>query len=370
MEHLATELFELEQAPGLREFVEELFRFESERARRARDAMAYQFSPERQFFSFHGLTFEAILNRSRYDYVRESLGKLAEAERGRDRAEDARVENEQVGRGQAPWKRSLLPHRPPPGLSACPLDDLANNHRLLARLTCGQKEYGLLVNSRPWGHEQTMLVTFDREPQLMTERELLASLLLLWNLGPEYEGIFTGVLAGASVYHFHLQVHRGRSVIWRNLEGGNLRLDEICSSAAVRACAVDGWPALFFAFEGSDCSRLAAEVSRMIDILARGDNDYPYNLGFRRVGDQIRLVLFPRGGEGEKPASVNPYPDSWGRFSFLEMGGGIYLLTPEGYEATVRSPEGLYDAIAQMSVPPSDFASLVGAFQAGCDPKG
>jgi hypothetical protein len=97
-------------------------------------------------------------------------------------------------------------------------------------------------------------------------------------------------------------------------------------------------------------------------VLVRGDNDYPFNIGFRRQDGQVRLVLFPRPAGNEKPAGVNPYPDSWGRFSFLEMGGGIYLLTPEGYEATVKSPEGLYNAIAQMSIRPDELTALVHDF--------
>ena len=353
---------DLHGASAVRELVEGVFRFDTEHALSVKIAMAYQFAPERRFFTHRGLTFEAILNRSRYDYVKDSLGKLAQAGRSEEQETLTWASVQGNGPGRAQRKRSLLPHMPPPGTASCPLDDLERNPRHIAWLSCNAKDYGLVVNGRPWGYQHTMLVTRDREPQALGTEELLASLLLLCHLGADFEGIFTGVLAGASVYHFHLQVHRGASVLWRNIEEGNVQLRPFFAREGVRGYTAVGWPAELFLFEAPDCYALARPVSGMIELLARGDNDYPYNIGFRRQDNLLRLVLFPRSGVAEKPEGVNPYPDSWGRFSFLEMGGGIYLLTPEGYEATVKSPEGLYNAIAQMSIQRAELARLIHDF--------
>ena len=350
---------DLQEAPDLRDFVEEIFSFNSERARSVRNAMTYQFTPKRKALNCQGLTFEVILNHGRYNYVKETLGKLAQVEQADQQMQDNAVVGESVMPGQMRYKRSLRPHMPPPGMAACPFDDLEHSPLLIKRLSCNGKQYGLVVNNRPWGYHHCMLVTFDLEPHLMKEQELLASFQLLRNLGSDYEGIFTGILAGASVYHFHLQVHKGSSAIWGNLERGNVQLKSFYFSKKVIAHWVQGWPAHFFVFEGSDCNGLACVVNQMIEALVAGDNDYPYNIGFRCQNNLIQLILFPKSGTSEKPTGLNDHPDSWGRFSFLEMGGSIYLLTPEGYEANQR----IYDAIAQLSIQRLEMAALITDFQ-------
>src|SRR5688572_12247536 len=72
-------VFDLGEAPGLRSYVEDVFRFERESAKVVRKGMLYQYAPERMSLSHQGLEFVAILNLGRHDYVKQSLGKLAES---------------------------------------------------------------------------------------------------------------------------------------------------------------------------------------------------------------------------------------------------------------------------------------------------
>jgi hypothetical protein len=101
----------------------------------------------------------------------------------------------------------------------------------------------------------------------------------------------------------------------------------------------------------------------MLSTLVQGENDYPCNISFRVHDGKTRLVLFPRLLGSEKPTNVNSFPESWGRFAFREMGGDILLLTPEGYEASRYAPEGLYDAIRQMSISRDEMNNLIRDFQ-------
>jgi hypothetical protein len=322
-----------------------------ERTQSVQERMAYQFKPDRKVVQFNGLSLEAVLNHDRLSYVRSTMeltrqSRQTELDLGDDRT-----------------KRSLRPHMPPPGSDVCQFCDLKQKSPLfIGRLLLRDKDYGLIVNPRPWGYRNFMLVTKDPEPQAMNRENLTNSFELIKTLGSDYEAIFTGVQAGASVYHFHLQIHRGSAAIWKNLVNRKIQLKPFFTSAGVTASYVEGWPAGVFAFEGSDIESLAAVVSCMIETFAGGDNDFPYNIGFRYQHDVIRLLLFPRTGE-EQPPCMEDYPDSWGRFGFLELGGSVYILTPEAYEAISESGPALHDAIARMSINPSEYMKLITDFQ-------
>lgn len=356
-------LFDLADATDLRGYLEHIFRFETAYTKVVKEAMSYQFAPEHASISHRGLLFEAVMNPGRYNYVKESLRKLAESKRKHALNPSDQRPVEAVGPGPARAKGSLLPHMPPPGKDACPFDNLGISPLAVARLASLGKNYFLVANSSPWGYHHTMLVTMDPEPQTMTEVELRASLRLIERLGPDYEGIFTGVGAGASIYHFHLQVHRGAAVLWRNLDQGRVQLRQFYASGGVLASTGEGWPAAFFVFEASDAKHLPTVVTRMLSTLVQGENDYPCNISFRVHDGKTRLVLFPRLLGSEKPTNVNSFPESWGRFAFREMGGDILLLTPEGYEASRYAPEGLYDAIRQMSISRDEMNNLIRDFQ-------
>ena len=312
------------------------------------NAMDYQFNRVRKAVQFNGLSLEILLNQARYGYVRSTLEKTRQSQR---------IE---VHPRRDPSKRSLRPHMPPPGNPVCEFCDLETSPLFITRLTLGDKDYGLLVNRRPWGYRNFMLVTREAEPQAMNSQNLRNGFELIKRLGSEYEAIFTGVQAGASVYHFHLQIHRGSAAIWKNLEQKNIRVEPFFFAPGVTGSCVEGWPAHVFAFEGSDPESLADVVSCMIEIFAKGANDFPYNIGFRYEDEVIRLLLFPRTGE-EQPVCITGYPDSWGRFAFLELGGSVFLLTPEAYDAVGESQ--IYDAIASMSIGDSERMKLISEFQ-------
>lgn len=324
-----------------------------ETAQLIRKKMAYQFNPDRKVVQFNGLWLEVILNHARLSYVRSTMEKTRQSQ-------DRELHNE----GHSA-KKSLRSHMPPPGDVVCQFCDLEQHTLLITQLLLHDKAYGLIANLRPWGHHNFMLVTRDPEPQAMSRKNLRNSFEIIRMLGSEYEAIFTGVQAGASVYHFHLQIHKGSAAIWKNLEDNNIHLEPFFSAAGVTASYVHGWPARVFAFEGSDIEFLADVVSCMIEIFARGDNDFPYNIGFRKQESVIRLLLFPRTGD-ERPRCMKGHPDSWGRFGFLELGGSVFLLTPEAYEAVGESGREIYEAIALMSISPSEFMKLISDFLTFC----
>ncbi len=197
----------------------------------------------------------------------------------------------------------------------------------------------------------------------MTRTELLAGFELLNQLGPDYEGIFTGVGAGASVYHFHLQVHRGSAMIWRHLQSGSLKPQVVFSSNGVTVKSCDRWPARMFLFEGVSSEGLATIIQCMIEVLAREENDFSYNIGFRCERGGVQLILIPRSGI-EQPACIPGHPNSWGRFGFLEMAGSVFLLSPTLFETIEESAESIYEAIAEMSIRASEESLLLEAFRA------
>ena len=346
----------------LRHLFESIFEGNDERSRSIKQAMTYQYIPRRHPLHFQELYFEAILNSGRHAYVSETLHQLAEIGPVHSQVADIPSFDQSELRSQARGKRTLCPHMPPPGETDCPLDAIERSPCLIKRVSLNDKEYGLMVNARPWGQNHCMLVTFEQAPQSMRQQELLAGFLLLQSLGTDYEGIFSGVLAGASVYHFHLQIHKGAAAIWRNLEVDSVQLKQFYFSNETAAYTLEGWPAGAFVFESADSKGLSSVVYRMLKALVAGDNDIPYNLGFRYQGDLIQLILFPRSIAREKPSCLNNHRDSWGRFAFMEMGGSVFLLTPEGYEATLESAQGVYQAIAEMSIQPHEQDALIRSF--------
>ena len=335
---------------NLPDLIDSAFGQTGERAQTVRQAMGYQFSPKSKSVEFNGLWLEVVLNRARYDYVRSTMEKTRQSQQT------------ELHSHTDPSKRSLRPHMPPPGRAVCQFCDLESSPLFITRLVLRDKNYGLVVNARPWGHRNFMLVTEDPDPQAMSRENLRNSFELIGMLSSDYEGIFTGVQAGASVYHFHLQIHRGSAAIWKNLELMKVRLEPIFSASDLTVSHVEGWPACVFAFEGSNLESLAEVVSCMIETFAKGANDFPYNIGFRREGRVIRLLLFPRTGE-EQPPCMMGHPDSWGRFGFLELGGSVFLLTPEAYEAIGESGKEIYEAIAKMSISSLERTKLIAEFQ-------
>ena len=330
--------------------LDDVFGPNGDRAELVQQKMAYQFNPHRKVVQSKGLWFEVVLNHARLSYVRSTMAMTRQANQGVLHLGDNRT------------KRSLRPHMPPPGNDICQFCHLKQSALFISSLLLNDKDYALVVNPRPWGHHNFMLVTNDPEPQAMSRENLRNSFELIRILGSEYEAIFTGVQAGASVYHFHLQIHKGSAAIWKNLEQGNIQLKPFFSAAGVTASYAERWPACVFAFESSDLDALANVVSSMIETFVKGENDFPYNIGFRTQGDVIRLLLFPRTGE-EQPACMEGHPDSWGRFGFLELGGSVFLLTPEAYEAVGESGREIYEAIASTSISPSESSKLISDFR-------
>jgi hypothetical protein len=350
MNNTLTNPLKNDQPNDLPDLIDNAFGHSGVRAQAIQNAMGYQFNPERKAVEFNGLWLEIVLNRARYDYVRSTLEKTRQSH------------EIELHSHSNPSKLSLRPHMPPPGSSVCQFCDLESKPLFITRLVLRDKNYGLVVNPRPWGHRNFMLITHDPDPQAMSRENLRNSFELIRMLSSDYEGIFTGVQAGASVYHFHLQIHRGSAAIWKNLELRNIRLQPIFSAASVMVSHVEGWPACVFAFEGSNLESLAEIVSCMIETFAKGTNDFPYNIGFRREGEVIRLLLFPRTGE-EQPPCMMGHPDSWGRFGFLELGGSVFLLTPEAYKAISESGNEIYEAIARMSISSLERTKLISDFQ-------
>lgn len=336
---------------NLPHLINDTFDDTGETSQSVRKRMAYQFNPDRKEVPFDGLWLEVVLNHARLNYVRSTM----------EMARQTRQAELDLGAG---WtKRSVRPHMPPPGRDACQFCNLQHESPLfITQLPLRDKDYGLIVNPRPWGHRNFMLVAKDPEPQTMNRENLRNSFELIKLLGSDYEAIFTGIQAGASVYHFHLQIHRGSAAIWKNLAEKNIHLTPFFSVGDATASWVEGWPIHVFAFEGSDTELLADVVSCMIESFAEGDNDFPYNIGFRYQDGTIRLLLFPRTGE-ERPDCMTGYPDSWGRFGFLDLGGSVILLTPEAYEAVGETGREIYDAMALMSISHSERMKLISDFQ-------
>jgi len=340
----------VDQKPGsLRLVIDDAFTL---KLRSIAEAMSYQFNPERKLVHCRGLSFEVVLNAARLTYVRNTLEKLRNSNHISE-SHSAIKKN---------TKHSLQPHQPVPGDTSCSLCAVEVNPLLIKNVELGRKQYALVMNKRPWGFHNFMLVTIDAQPQAMTRTELLASFELLKHLGSDYEGIFTGVGAGASVYHFHLQVHKGSAMIWRHLESGSIKPLMVFSSNGVTVKSCDGWPARVFFFEGASFEGLATTIQCMIETLAKGDNDFPYNIGFRYSCGGVQLILIPRSGI-EQPTCILGHPNSWGRFGFLEMAGSVFLLSPTLFETIEDSAESIYEAIEEMSIGASQEALLINAFR-------
>src|SRR5579871_5360045 len=280
----------------------------------------YQFAVERFPMYSGGLYLEAILNSGRYDYVL-SQGLNKRSSETLLTAEDTLAKYPHRTNKQGKKKLTLRQHGPSPGSAECPFDklDLQDTHSILIRYVILQgKKYALIINTKPWGAHHCMLVTLEEAGQTIIEQDLLAGLQLLKALGPDYEGIFTGVLAGASIYHFHLQIHKGAAALWRNLDERRVWLKPIASSEPTAAFTLEGWPAHAFVFQGTDLAQLASMVNMMFEAMIEDDNDIPYNLSFRCWDKLTQLILFPRFinrdnlTAGEKPAHLNGDSESWG----------------------------------------------------------
>ncbi len=309
-------------------------------------AMDYRFTPETAQVESDGLVFQLVLNEQRHRYVNTSLTGLAT-----------------IG-SIASTSRYLTAHsrhRPPPGSATCPFDDLGANELFVGTLIRGHAEYGILVNKQPWGYHHFMLVSTERRGQMITKRDLLTCFGVLRGTGGSDEATFSGVLAGASVLHFHFQIHRGAAAIWHNLEAGGVLCSSRRSDRGTSIGYVDRWPAEAVLITGSDDDDVAMKVSQLVKSFQRPEWSLPYNLGVRHDG-AISVVVVPRSAPLEKPTGLNDFPDSWGRFSFNEMGGSIVLLSREGFESTKRKPHRIRDAMSQMSITTAQRTAVMRTF--------
>lgn len=162
-----------------------------------RQSMSYQFRPEATSVKVGSLGFDVILNAGRLEYVQQILAAKAKA----DRAEGKSAPQSPVASIPLQAKKSSAPHSPPPGQATCPFDDIATSPLVLGEFTLQDQAYLPVVNKRPWSHWHFMLVSERQKPQAITQQHLLAALELVASLGDEFEGMFNGVAAAASVYH-------------------------------------------------------------------------------------------------------------------------------------------------------------------------
>jgi hypothetical protein len=219
-------------------------------------------------------------------------------------------------------------------------------------------EYWLVVNSRPWALRHTMLVSKEPLPQCITPATLQAALELLEELGTAYEVMFNGVLAAASVYHFHVQIHGGQTAIWSNLAAGAIRRRELVATDGVALSHLAGWPAYAYLFEAPERPALLRAASRAIGLLSADQQDIPFNFTARQWGGKLSLILLPRSAASEKPEGLNRDPQSWSRFGCMEMAGTILLLSEAGYAETAKSPGAISQALRQMTIDDSTHHHL------------
>lgn len=347
---------DLREAAGLGQAIEAAFREDCAFARRARQSISYEFRPSVTQTEWHGLTFATVLNGSRQEYVLRALQK-----KNMPLPEPYYHDHTSMVPGGR-QKRTLVGHVPPPGDLVCPFDSLSDNPFLFAVMKLDRKRYGLVMNARPWSYNHCMLVAFDPDPQEISDEGLRAAMYATIALGPGYEIAFSGVSAGASVYHFHLHIHRKPASIWQNLDDQRLSREQVCDYGKGSAHTLAGWPAPCVLFVGSEIEELVFLVKTLAEVLTKGDRDIPFNLGFRVLNGSIETILIPRASAGERPSRLNTFPNSWGAFAFQEMAGTIHLLTPEGYRATAGAGANISASIAEMGLSAAEMRKLVGAF--------
>jgi hypothetical protein len=197
----------------------------------------------------------------------------------------------------------------------------------------------------------------------MTDGDIMAGIQALKALGSRYEATFSSVGAGASVFHFHLQFHKGAAAIWSNLKK-HLIVRPLAGSPRASINVIEGWPIPLFLVKGRNEMDVSRILARTLTIIGLGNNRMPFNVGFRLAEGMTEAIVVPRRRACEKPERLNPHADSWGRFSFNEAGGSIVLMTPEGFEATVKSPARVPAAIAQIGIPTHTVEVLTRSFAA------
>jgi hypothetical protein len=211
-----------------------------------------------------------------------------------------------------------------------------------------------------------MLISVEPEPQILDEAGFAAAVACLSDVGDEYEGVFTGVGAGASVYHFHVHFHKGASVIWRNLENGVLSSEPIIFRSNIRLSLVNDWPAPVLLFETADIGGAAPELACILRLIGPDSGGYGYNVGFRLQEDRLRLLIVPRRLDlPETPPPPPEYPHAWGKFAFLEMTGSIFVLEEPAFDHILKNPSLIRGAIAALKAPADDLLHLCGQLSAG-----
>ena len=320
----------------LRAGVDKAFHGTTNVARLVRSALAYEFAPVREVVHWNGLQYHIILNSGRYQYVRETIARLSKPmpQSSTELSLDAAADR----------------HAPPPGEQSCPLDGVEYSPQCFGSLMLAGEHYLLVANRRPWGYNHFMLVSVEARGQFMTDGDIMAGIQALQALGSGYEATFSSVGAGASVFHFHLQFHKGAAAIWSNLKK-HLIVRPLAGSPRASINVIEGWPIPLFLVKGRNEMDVSRILARTLTIIGLGNNRMPFNIGFRVAEGMNEAIVVPRRRACEKPERLNPHADSWGRFSFNEAGGSIVLMTPEGFEATVKSPARVPAAIAQIGIP-------------------
>jgi len=314
-----------------REQVDAVFDGRSERALAIRGTIQYSPPTERRSLQHGSLLFEVVLNSPR------------KAEIGRQELDKRSAEVAEIPES---GKATLAEHKEPCAYAAI-------SDQKIFGLECDGIDFDVIVNIKPWSRGHIMMTKAEHVGQVLHASELRTALLFLQSLGSDYEGVFSGVLAGASVFHYHFHYHRGSAAVWQNLDAGRVISQPVWAKHGARLLRVAGWPAEAFLFVGADPSELAEVVGVMLDAFVEGENDIPFNLGCRYEFGLFRVLVFPRATDHnhslalERPQTLNDFPGSWGRFAFEEMGGSVFLLVPDAFKAT--EPRNVNDAIGQMS---------------------
>jgi hypothetical protein len=326
----------------LRELIREAFHGTSSLARSVRTNVEYPYEPLTADVEHEGLLYRLILNESRARYVGETLAQIASAQ-----SEESKRPEVHAALVSEMLRNDYL-HRPPLGATTCRFDALKDNELYLADIKLASTSYALIGNKRPWGHEHFLLVAYENRGQAITDVDLRACFEALRGLGPAYEATFAGVLAGASVLHFHLQLHRGSAPIWDNLEANRLQLVTHHDQGDMSISITRNWPASALLFRGRD-DLVAQAVSTAITDNRLSSEPRPYNIGIKLIDGRPATFLFFRSVDAEKPESLNRFPYSYGRFSFNEMGGSMVMLAREGFDDCISHPAGIPRSISEMS---------------------
>jgi hypothetical protein len=178
------------------------------------------------------LSYNVLLNTGRCKYVQRTTEPLSEC-----RPTSIVQHNSADQR-----KITLKPHMVPPGFNKCSIDDVLNSLVAIAPFTISRRTCAIVANPYPWGFKHAMVVSLGQKPQALVKGSIRDAIAVVDSLGEDYEGMFNGVVAAASVFHFHLQLHCGLTAIWDDLASGAVCPQRLSSSTGVSANDLAGWP--------------------------------------------------------------------------------------------------------------------------------